>query len=40
MIALAYCSGHYKQPLPTKSLLTGRDGMATIKMNVDEKEGK
>lgn len=25
-IALAYGSGHYKQVLPTKSLLTGRDG--------------
>ena len=34
MIALAYCSGHYKQALPTTSLLTGRAGFSTIKMNV------
>lgn len=27
-IALAYLSGHYK--LPTKSLITGREGMTTI----------
>jgi len=29
-IALAYCSGHYKQVLPTSSLLTGRQGFSTI----------
>lgn len=33
--ALAYCSGHYKQELPTTSLLTGRSGFSTIKMNVE-----
>jgi len=35
-IALAYGSGHYKQVLPTKSLITGRDGQATFKMNVED----
>ena len=29
-IALAYCSGYYKQAVPTNSLLTGRDSMVTI----------
>lgn len=35
-IALAYCSGHYKQTLPTSSLLTGKIGFCTIKMNVEK----
>jgi len=35
-IALAFCSGHYKNVLPVKSLLTGRDGMSTMQMNVEE----
>ena len=35
-IVLAYCSGNYKQNLPSKSLLTGRDGFVTIKMCVEE----
>lgn len=35
-IALAYASGHYKQSIPTKSLLTGRDNMATLRMNVEQ----
>lgn len=35
-IVLAYCSGNYKQTLPSKSLLTGRDGFCTIKMSVEE----
>jgi len=35
-IALAYASGHYKQATPTKSLLTGRDNMATMLMNIEE----
>lgn len=35
-IALAYCSGHYKQSLPTESLLTGRHNMVTMKMNVED----
>lgn len=34
-IVLAYCSGNYKQNLPSKSLLTGRDGFCTIKMSVE-----
>lgn len=29
-IALAFCSGHYKHKIPTKSLLTGKDGYNTI----------
>ena len=33
---LAFASGHYKQAVPTKSLLTGRDNMLTIKMFVDQ----
>ena len=33
---LAYSSGSYKTTMPTKSLLTGRDGYVTIKMSVDE----
>lgn len=33
-IALAYLSGHYK--LPTKSLITGKEGMTTLQMNVLE----
>lgn len=37
-IALAYCSGHTKIALPTASLLTGRSGYATIKMNVAKGE--
>jgi hypothetical protein len=35
-IALAYCSGHYKQTLPTRSLLTGKDKMMTVQMNVEK----
>jgi hypothetical protein len=35
-IALAYCSGYYKQAVPTNSLLTGRDGMVTIQMSVEK----
>jgi ATP-dependent RNA helicase DDX21 len=35
-IALAYCSGHYKQSVPTRSLLTGKDRMVTIQMNVEQ----
>jgi ATP-dependent RNA helicase DDX21 len=31
-MALAYCSGHYKQTVPTRSLITGRDGMITVEM--------
>lgn len=34
-IALAYISGHYKQQLPTKSLLTGKDRMTTLQMSVE-----
>jgi len=29
-VALAYCSGHYKQKLATKSLLTGQEGQTTV----------
>ena len=35
-IALCYCSGHYKQAIPTSSLLTGRNGYQTIKMIVGD----
>ena len=35
-IALAYCSGHYKQKIPSRSLLTGRDGYNTLQMSVDQ----
>ena len=35
-VTLAYASGHYKQANPTKSLLTGRDNMVTIKMFVEQ----
>lgn len=35
-IVLAYCSGHYKQKIPTRSLLTGRDGHSTVMMKVEE----
>ena len=35
-VALAYCSGHYKQTLPTSSLLNGKVGFSTIKMNVEK----
>jgi hypothetical protein len=35
-IALAYCSGHYKQVIPTKSFLTNREGFNTIEMSVFE----
>ena len=35
-IALGYCSGYYKQAVPTKSLFTGRDGMLIIKMSVEK----
>jgi ATP-dependent RNA helicase DDX21 len=31
-IALAYCSGHYKHKLVSKSLLNGQEGFTTIKM--------
>jgi hypothetical protein len=31
-IALAYLNGHTKTSLPTKSLMTGRDGFTTLKM--------
>ena len=31
-IALAYCSGHYKHKLTSKSLLNGQEGHTTIKM--------
>lgn len=33
-IALAYCSGHYKQALTSKSLLTGEENKTTIQMTV------
>jgi ATP-dependent RNA helicase DDX21 len=29
-VALAYCSGYYKQKAPTSSLLTGKEGYVTI----------
>lgn len=35
-IALAYCSGYYKQAIPTQSLLTNRDGMVTVMMSLGE----
>jgi len=35
-VALAFCSGHYKHHVPTKSLLTGKDGFITIQMTVDQ----
>lgn len=35
-VALAYCSGHYKQVIPMNSLLNGRNGYQTIKMNVGD----
>jgi len=35
-VALAYCSGHYKGVIPGSSLLTGRQGYQTIKMNVGD----
>ena len=31
-IALAYISGHYKQVIAARSLITGQEGMITIKM--------
>ena len=36
--ALAYASGNYSTAVPTRSLLTGRDGFTTIKMSVEEGE--
>ena len=33
-IALAYCSGHYKHKLASKSLLTGQEGQTTVQMSV------
>lgn len=35
-IVLAYSSGHYKQKIPTRSLLTSRDGNTTLMMRVEE----
>lgn len=35
-IALAFCSGHFKHHLPTRSLLTGKEGFITIQMTVDQ----
>jgi hypothetical protein len=31
-MALAYMSGHYKQMISARSLITGQEGMVTIKM--------
>ena len=33
-IALAYCSGHYKHKLVSKSLLNGQENQTTIRMSV------
>ena len=35
-VALAYCSGHYKQKLASKSLLTGQEGQSTVQMSVQK----
>lgn len=35
-IALAYCSGHFKGPVLTRSLLTDREDFITIQMNVEK----
>jgi len=35
-IVLAYTSGHYKSFLPTKSVLTGKDGYTTLQMKSTE----
>ena len=35
-VALAYCSGHYKQKLASKSLLTGQEGQTTVQMSVQK----
>ena len=32
-IALAYCSGHYKHKLTSKSLLNGQEGFITVKLS-------
>lgn len=34
MVALAYCSGHYKHQLVSKSLLNGQENQTTIRMSV------
>lgn len=33
-VALAYCSGHYKHKLLSKSLLSGQEGFTSLKMTV------
>jgi len=33
-VALAYCSGHYKQKLVSKSVLNGQEGFTSVKMTV------
>ena len=33
-VALAYCSGHYKQKLTSKSLMNGHEGYTTIRVSV------
>jgi hypothetical protein len=35
-IALAFCSGHYKQAAPTESLLNGQRNLVTLKMSAAE----
>lgn len=35
-IALAYAAGHYETKVPTKSLLTKKDGASTCKMFVEQ----
>lgn len=35
-IALAYCSGHYKHKLVSKSLLNGQEGFSTLKLRTQK----